>query len=110
MKLSIKNRGGCTVLRLSFLIVLLTFGFSPARAQDLVRTPAESSEPNVAERVRQLESELERQNLKLDQLQKTLMEQQSTIQALLEKLSQLLRDRALRQRKLRQRSRRVQKQ
>src|SRR6185503_5005277 len=37
--------------------------------------------------VRQLESELERQNLKLDQLQKTLMEQQATIQALLDKLS-----------------------
>ena len=87
MKLSIKNRGGCTVLRLSFFIVLLSLGISSARAQELARTPAESSEPNVAERVRQLESELERQNLKLDQLQKTLMEQQSTIQALLEKLS-----------------------
>ncbi|HEU4934359.1 MAG TPA: putative porin [Pyrinomonadaceae bacterium] len=87
MKLSINNRGGCTVLRLSFFIVLLSLGISPARAQELVRTPAESSETNVAERVRQLESELERQNLKLDQLQKTLMEQQSTIQALLEKLS-----------------------
>jgi hypothetical protein len=87
MKLSIKNRGGCTVLRLCFFIVLLSLGISSARAQELVRTPAESSEPNVSERVRQLESELERQNAKLDQLQKTLMEQQSTIQALLEKLS-----------------------
>ena len=87
MKLSIKNRGGCTVLRLSFFIVLLSLGMFPAQAQELVRTPAESSETNVAERVRQLESELERQNLKLDQLQKTLTEQQSTIQALLEKLS-----------------------
>ncbi len=87
MKLSIKNRGGCTVLRLSFFIVLLSFGISPARAQEIVRTPAESSETNVTERVRLLESELERQNLKLDQLQKTLMEQQSTIQALLDKLS-----------------------
>ena len=87
MKLSIKNRGGSTVLRLCFFIVLLSFGISAARAQELVRTPAESSETNVSERVRHLESELERQNTKLDQLQKTLMEQQSTIQALLEKLS-----------------------
>src|SRR5215470_12708941 len=87
MKLSIKNRGGSTVLRLCFFIVLLSFGISPALAQELVRTPVESSETNVSERVRQLETELERQNLKLDQLQKAIMEQQSTIQALLEKLS-----------------------
>jgi len=87
MKLSIKNRGGGTVLRLSFFIVLLSLGISSARGQEFVRTPAESSETNVTERVRQLESELERQNTKLDQLQKTLMEQQATIQALLEKLS-----------------------
>lgn len=87
MKLSIKNRGGCTVLRLTLFIVLLSFGIIQARAQELVRPPAESSEPNVAERVRQLEGELERQNLKLDQLQKALMEQQTTIQTLLDKLS-----------------------
>ena len=87
MKLSIKNRGGSAVLRISSFLVLLFFVISPARAQEFVRTPADSSEPNVAERVRQLESELERQNGKLDQLQKTLMEQQSTIQALLDKLS-----------------------
>jgi hypothetical protein len=87
MKLSIKNRGGSTVLRLSFLIVLLSLFIIPARAQELVRPPAETSEPNVSERVRQLESELERQNVKLDQLQKSLTEQQATIQALLEKLS-----------------------
>src|SRR6185436_5805529 len=87
MKLSIKNRGGCTVLRLSFFIVLVSFGISSARVQELVRTPGEPSESNVGERVRQLESELARQNLKLDQLQKTLMEQQTTIQAALGKLS-----------------------
>ena len=75
------------MLRLSFFIVLLSLVIIPARAQELARTPAESSETNVSERVRQLESELERQNLKLDQLQKALLEQQSTIQALLEKLS-----------------------
>src|SRR6185295_18637680 len=87
MKLSIKNRGGCTVLKLSFFILLLSLGITSVRAQELVRTAAEPSEPNVTERVRQLESELERQNLKLDQLQKTLMEQQATFQALLDKLS-----------------------
>ena len=75
------------MLRLSFFIVLLSLGLISAHAQEIVRTPAESSEPNVGERVRQLESELERQNTKLDQLQKTLMEQQATIQALLDKLS-----------------------
>lgn len=75
------------MLRLTFLTVLVLFVLTPARAQDLVRTPTESSETNVSERVRQLESELERQNSKLDQLQKTLMEQQATIQALLDKLS-----------------------
>ncbi len=37
--------------------------------------------------MRLLESELERQNGKLDQLQKTLLEQQQTIQTLIEKLS-----------------------
>lgn len=87
MNLSIKNRGGCTVLRLISLFVLLFIVISPARAQEIVRTTGESTEPNVADRVRQLESDLERQNAKLDQLQKTLMEQQATIQALLDKLS-----------------------
>ena len=75
-------------LCLAFILVCLT----PALAQDLdkaaTKPPAESpADPNVAERVRVLESELERQNSKLDQLQKTLLEQQQTIQALLEKLS-----------------------
>ena len=76
-------------LCLAFLSFCLT---NNARAQELdkssAKPPAEApSETNVAERVRLLESELERQNSKLDQLQKTLLEQQQTIQALLEKLS-----------------------
>jgi len=90
MKLSIRDRRGCTVLRLSFFVVLLSFGVISARAQELVKSAAKTpteSETNVAERVHQLEGELERQSAKLDQLQKTLMEQQTTIQALLEKLS-----------------------
>lgn len=71
-------------LRLGFCLALLLFGWLPTVAQELV-TPA--PETNVSERVRLLESELERQNTKLDLLQKTLEEQQATIKALLEKLS-----------------------
>src|SRR5690242_21951679 len=80
-------------LSFAFCLALLSFLFLRADAQELVKsvprnTPAESSaETNVADRVRLLESELERQNTKLDQLQKTLLEQQATIQALLDKLS-----------------------
>src|SRR5215218_5956040 len=84
-------RRGCIALRVSLWLALLSFGFGHATAQEMVKsaakTPADSPETNVSERVRLLESELERQNSKLDQLQKTLLEQQSTIQALLEKLS-----------------------
>jgi hypothetical protein len=71
-------------LRLGFCLALLLFGWVPARTQELVKSAPET---NVSERMRLLESELERQNTKLDQLQKTLAEQQATIQALLEKLS-----------------------
>jgi hypothetical protein len=90
MTLSISNRPGPIALRLGFCLALLSFGLLRAYAQELAppRTPAESStETNVSERVRLLETELERQNSKLDQLQKTLLEQQATIQALLDKLS-----------------------
>jgi len=83
MKLSLSNR-------LMLLLAILSIGLIHARAQELVKssakTPSDSTETNVGERVRLLESELERQNSKLDQLQKTLEEQQLTIKALLEKL------------------------
>src|SRR5215216_5188138 len=76
----------CIALRLSLLLVFLLLAFMPARAQEMVKSaakqPADSPETNVSERVRLLESELERQNTKLDQLQKSLVEQQATIQAL----------------------------
>ncbi|HEX7333606.1 MAG TPA: putative porin [Pyrinomonadaceae bacterium] len=72
-------------LRFGLCLAFLSFCFVRVRAQELDKSSA--AEPNVAERVRLLESELERQNSKLDQLQKTLLEQQQTIQALLEKLS-----------------------
>ena len=68
--------------RLLLFLAVICLSFIPVRAQEMIKP-----EPNVAERVRLLESELERQNTKLDQLQKTLEEQQLTIKALLEKLS-----------------------
>ena len=77
--------------RIVFILSILTLTLAPAGAQELVtssaRPPSDPPETSVSERVRLLESELERQNSKLDQLQKTLLEQQQTIQALLEKLS-----------------------
>ena len=84
MTLSITNRPSHIVFRLCFCVLLLSFALLPASAQELVKSAPET---NVSERVRLLESELERQNTKLDQLQKTLEEQQATIHALLEKLS-----------------------
>ena len=72
-------------LRFGLCLALLSFCLINARAQEFDKSPA--PETNVTERVRLLESELERQNSKLDQLQRTLLEQQQTIQTLLEKLS-----------------------
>ena len=77
--------------RIVLTVSLLALTFASAGAQELVKSSAKPlSDPpdtNVAERVRLLESELERQNSKLDELQKTLVEQQQTIKALIEKLS-----------------------
>ncbi|HET9711335.1 MAG TPA: putative porin [Pyrinomonadaceae bacterium] len=80
MTLSIGNR-------LILLFAVLLLGFISVNAQEMLKIPTDPPDPNVAERVRTLEGELERQNAKLDQLQKTLEEQQLTIKALLEKLS-----------------------
>src|ERR1044072_3465180 len=77
----------CITPGLSLLLFFLLSGFISARAQQMIKPAAGSPETNVSERVRLLESELERQNKKLDQWQKTLSEQQATIQALLEKLN-----------------------
>ena len=46
-----------------------------------------SSESNVAERVRLLEGELERQNSKLEELEKTIVQQQQALQVLIQRLS-----------------------
>lgn len=66
------------------LILGLALFSTTLHGQELVKP---STETSVAERMRLLESELERQNGKLDQLQKTIEQQQQTIQALIEKLS-----------------------
>ena len=90
MTLSTSYRQSCTRFRFGLWLALFFLCALPALAQEVVRPAAPNSsesETNVAERVRQLESELERQNSKLDQLQKTLLEQQVTIQALLDKLT-----------------------
>jgi len=80
-----------TSKRLILLLALISLSLISASAQEMVKSSTKSvsdpAETNVTERVRLLESELEKQNTKLDQLQKTLEEQQQTIQALLEKLS-----------------------
>lgn len=91
MTLSLNNRPGRVAFALSLWLALLSFVPTLAPAQELIKSAAktepETPEANVSERVRQLESELERQNTKLDQLQKTLLEQQQAIQTLLGKLS-----------------------
>jgi hypothetical protein len=76
--------------RLSLCVAIIVVGTLTlqVQAQEQVNTGGNvPHEPNVTERVRLLEAELERQNAKLDQLQKTISEQQSAIQTLLEKLS-----------------------
>lgn len=76
---------------LSLCLTLLSSAVSTVDAQELARnnTKADSTtpEPSTSERVRLLEAEIERQGAKLDQLQKTLAEQQTAIEALLARLS-----------------------
>ena len=91
MTLSQGPRQTCIALRLSLCLFVILCALSFARAQEMVKivpkAPDQPAETNVSERVRTLEAELERQNAKLDQLEKTIAEQQSAIQALLDKLS-----------------------
>jgi len=75
-------------MKLCLVALILLCAVTTVRAQEMgTKTPADTPETTVSERVRVLEAELERQNTKLDQLQKTISEQQAAIQALLEKLS-----------------------
>jgi uncharacterized coiled-coil protein SlyX len=69
------------------IVAVVALASHPILAQEQIKPTDPPADPSVTERVRVLESELERQNSKLDQLQKTIAEQQQAIQALLEKLS-----------------------
>lgn len=62
-------------MKIILSLAVLICGLIPAHAQEL------------NERVRQLEAEIQRQDAKLDRLQKTISEQQATLQALLDRLS-----------------------
>jgi hypothetical protein len=78
-------------VRLFLCLGIFILCFGTVQAQELMKDSTKPStgptEPTVSERVRLLESELERQNTKLDQLQKTVVEQQLAIKALLDKLA-----------------------
>jgi hypothetical protein len=77
-------------MKLILWFAVFICGLVPAHAQELITTATkgpETTETSVNERVRLLEAELERQNAKLDQLQKTIGEQQAAIQTLLDKFS-----------------------
>ena len=73
-------------MKLSFLLAIVFLVVPSTHAQELLK-PDTKTPDEVAERVRLLEAELERQNAKLDQLQKTISDQQAAIQALLERVS-----------------------
>jgi hypothetical protein len=76
------------VFRLSVFLFLLSFvPLINAQEANTTTPAADNREANMVERVRQLETELERQNAKLDQLQKTLADQSAAIHELLEKLA-----------------------
>ena len=57
------------------LAAAVVFFCHSAFAQEQIK-PTDPADPAVTERIRNLENELERQNTKLDQLQKTIAEQQ----------------------------------
>src|SRR5258705_2378849 len=90
MQLSRSSRP-LSIARLTLYLIVLMLSLKTTQAQDLVRNstgnPTTATETSVTDRVRILESELERQNSKLDQLQKTITDQQLALQALLERLS-----------------------
>jgi uncharacterized coiled-coil protein SlyX len=91
MKLFFNKGLSRCVLLLTINICVLISMRATCYAQEIARAvpeqPTVSKEVSVSERVRLLESELERQNSKLDELQKTIADQQLAIKALLDRLS-----------------------
>src|SRR5882724_6205107 len=75
---------------LHLCLVLMCLGVLTAQGQELVKTSVETTkvptETAVSERIHLLEGELERQNTKLELLQKTIEDQQQAIQTLMSKL------------------------
>ncbi|MEP6912724.1 MAG: putative porin, partial [bacterium] len=89
--MTLKRAGNLNFISLLFwlCVLFLWLGIGTASAQELVKTSATNvreSESTVADRVRLLEEELAKQSSKLDQMQKTISDQQQAIHALLEKL------------------------
>ena len=72
-----------TPLQFGLCLALICLGVITAQAQELVKISGETThsatETTVVDRVRLLEGELERQNTRLEQLQKTIDEQQLAI-------------------------------
>jgi Putative porin len=92
MKLTRSNGQLRNSVQSGLALIVIALSLATTQAQELVKgstktAPESASEPIVMERVRLLENELERQNLKLEQLQKTITDQQNAIHALLDKLS-----------------------
>jgi Putative porin len=90
MNLSCGSRPMRRAVQLFLFFCFVLFAAPILNAQDAAnapKTPSSTDDSFVLERVRQLEVELEKQNSKLDQLQKTISEQQLAIHALLEKLN-----------------------
>jgi putative porin len=90
MNLSCNTRPLRRAVQLFLFFSFILVAAPPDKAQEAAsntKPTSSADESFVVERVRQLEAELERQNNKLDQLQKTISQQQLAIQALLEKLS-----------------------
>src|SRR5215217_2220289 len=76
---------------LCFLTTILTLNATRSSAQEVLKNVATihstSAESTVNERVRILEGELEKQGTKIDELQKTIEDQQRAIQSLLARFS-----------------------
>ena len=90
MNLSCSSRPMRRVVQLFLFFCFVLVGAPLVNGQDTAnapKTPSSTDDSFVLERVRQLEAELEKQNSKLDQLQKTITEQQLALQALMEKLN-----------------------
>ena len=87
--MTLKQAGKLNLISMLFWFCVLVLWSGAASAQELVKTSATNareSDSTVTDRVRLLEEELAKQSSKLDQMQKTISDQQQAIRALLEKI------------------------